>query len=172
VVEAEAAGEQPVAVGVVDEHPRAHAGHRHRTRHHLAPDVEVAGGVADDRRPPTGAAGGVHAHEPLARHRQQPERVVLAQVLLAGEGQAGDVLERADHAGRLDAGGVQALAQRRGAGQHPLDRRAQAPELQCAQQLARPALDAGHSVRSFAFQLRSRFSTRAGLRWQTACSRQ
>ena len=41
LVEAEPAGEQPVAVGVVDDHARPHAGHRHAARHHLGPDVEV-----------------------------------------------------------------------------------------------------------------------------------
>ena len=59
--------------------------------------------------------------------------------------------------------------ERGGAREQPADRRPQPLELQRAQLLARQPL--AHTRRSFAFQLRSRFSTSAGLRWQTACSR-
>ena len=94
LVEAMAAGEQAVGVGVVDEHARPDARHRHAPRHQLGPRVEVGACVAHDRRLAVGAAGGVHAHELLARNREQPEGVVVAQVGLGGEGQAREVVER------------------------------------------------------------------------------
>ena len=51
LVEAEPAGEQPVAVGVVDDHPRADAGHVQAVGHDLGPDVEVVLCVGDDGGP-------------------------------------------------------------------------------------------------------------------------
>jgi hypothetical protein len=49
VVEPVAAREQPVAVRVVDDHPRSHSGHRHAARHQLGPRFEVRARVADHR---------------------------------------------------------------------------------------------------------------------------
>ena len=109
------------------------------------------------------------AHELLARDGQQAERVVLAQVGLLGERQPREVVERADRLRRVDARGAQPLASGERAASSAADGRAQPLELQRAQLLARRA--ARSQLRSLAFQLRSRFSTSAGLRWQYACSR-
>jgi hypothetical protein len=115
----------------------------------------------------------VHPHEPFARNRQQAERVVLTQVGFLGERQAGEVVERADVLGRLDAGRQQPLAQDRRGLEDAADQGLEPLELQRAQLVAREPLDRlAQSVRCLAFQLRSRFSTSAGLRWQYACSRQ
>ena len=123
VVRAEAAGEQPVAVGVVQDVARPAAGGADAARHHRGPHVEVVGGVADDGRPARRTARRVHAHHLLARHREHPERVVVAQVGLAGERQPGQVRELADvvgvHAGRVPGLRGSARRSRRCAGSSP-----------------------------------------------------
>jgi hypothetical protein len=45
----------------------------------------------------------VHAEDFLARHREQPERIVLAQVGLLEERDAREVLEGVDVLGRVDS---------------------------------------------------------------------
>ena len=49
------------------------------------------------------------AHDVLARHREETERIVIAQVVLARERQPPEVVERADLLGS-DARVVEALA--------------------------------------------------------------
>ncbi len=93
VVEAEAAGEEAVAVGDLHELAGLCAGGGQRTRHHLAPHLEVAPGVADHGGLAARARRGVDAHQVLAGDREEPERVVIAQVLLAGERQLPEPLE-------------------------------------------------------------------------------
>ena len=88
VVRAEAAGEQAVAVGVVHLVAGPPAGRAEGAGHHLGPDVEVARGVADDRRLAGGAGRGVDAADPVLRDGEHAERVVLPQVGLARGGEA------------------------------------------------------------------------------------
>ena len=57
--------------------------------------------VADDGGLAGGAAGGVDAHDLLARHGEQAEGIGVAQVGLGGEREPGEVLE--PDAGRRDA---------------------------------------------------------------------
>jgi len=83
-VEAQPAGEQAVAVGVVQQVARPAAGGEDRARHDVRPHVEVGLRVADDGGLAGGAAGGVQAGDPLARHGEQAEGIGLAQVLLGG----------------------------------------------------------------------------------------
>jgi CubicO group peptidase (beta-lactamase class C family) len=83
----------------------------------------------------------VDAHEFLARHRQQPEGIVLAQVGLDREGQAAQVLQARDVLRVSHAGGVQALARDWHRAQQAVHERAQALELQRVQALARYGLD-------------------------------
>ena len=52
---AEPAGEEPIAVGDVDEHAGPRARGPHRTRHERGPDVEIGFGVTDDGRLAGGA---------------------------------------------------------------------------------------------------------------------
>ena len=108
VVRAEAAGEQAVAVGDVQLHAGPAAGGADRARHHLGPGVDVALGVADDGRLAGGAGGGVDAHDLLARHGEHAEGIVVAQVLLGGEGELGEVGQRVEVVG-MHAGGVERL---------------------------------------------------------------
>ncbi len=87
VVEAQAAGEEAVAVGDLDELAGLGPRGGERPRHDLSPDTEIVSGVAHHGGLALGAGGGVDADDLLARHREEPERVVLAQVVLHGEGQ-------------------------------------------------------------------------------------
>ena len=157
LVEAEAAGEQAVAVGVVDEHPGADAGHRHRARHELGPRLEVGARVADYGRLAVAAARGLDAHDLLARNGEQPERIVLAQVVLLGERDAREVIEGGHVAGVGDAGLPQSLGTQGLVVQHAVDRRAPS---------SRPRRPRTQTLRRSALQCSSRFRTSAGLRWQ------
>ena len=89
LVDAEAAGEQAVAVRVVHEAGRRGPGSGQRPRAHPGPQLQVGPGVGDQRRAAAGAARAVHGHDLLARHRQQPERVGIPQVALGGASAAG-----------------------------------------------------------------------------------
>ena len=93
VVHAEPAGEQAVAVGVVDDVAAPDAGARQRAGADLGPGVDVAQRVADDGHLAGRARGGVDAHDVGQRHGEEAERVVVAQVLLRREGQPAQVLE-------------------------------------------------------------------------------
>ena len=101
VVGAEAAGEQAVAVGDVADVAGPAAGGADRAGHQVGPVVDVAARVADDGGLARGAAGGVDAHDLLARHGEQAERVGVAQVGLLAEREPGQVL--AGGPGRRDA---------------------------------------------------------------------
>ena len=85
VMHAEPAGEQAIAIGVVDDHAGAAARGADRARHHLRPHVDIGLGIADHDRLAGGAGGGVDADQFFARHREHVERVVVAQVGLRGE---------------------------------------------------------------------------------------
>src|SRR5438552_16901313 len=82
VVEAEPSGEEPVAEGDVEQVAAARACGRHRARHHLTPDVEVAGRVGDDRGLALGPGRGVNPRELGPWNRQEAEWVLLAQIRL------------------------------------------------------------------------------------------
>jgi hypothetical protein len=140
VVRAEAAGEQAVAVGVVHLVAGPRAGGAHRARHHVAPGVEILRGVADDGRLAGRARRGMDTHHLFHRHREQAERIGVAQVRLATERKPREVLERAA-VGRFHAGGVEFLADVRHAVVGVLQRPAQPLELQFAQLLSRSLLD-------------------------------
>ena len=96
VVEAEAAGEQAVAVGVVEGHPGLGAGRRERARHDARKDVEVMVGVGDDGGLSGRPRRSGDAPQPFPRHRDAPERVRVAQVVLPREGQRAQFTERVD----------------------------------------------------------------------------
>jgi hypothetical protein len=93
VVGAQAAGEEAIAVGDVDDHAAAPACGADRAGHDVGPGVDVASGVADHRRLARRAAGRVDPHDLVAWHREHLEGIVVAQVLLAGEGKLRQVSE-------------------------------------------------------------------------------
>ena len=100
VVQAEAAGEQAVAVGDVHEVVLRAADADDAARRARRPDLDVVLRVADDRLLARRARGRVDARELLARHGEQAERVGVAQVRLRRERQLRDVFDAADVAGQ------------------------------------------------------------------------
>ncbi|MCY1302963.1 hypothetical protein D9M70_526490 [compost metagenome] len=91
---AEAAGEQPVAVGHMHLVALAAAGGADRAGDHAGPGVDVVLGVGDHRGFAGGAAGGVQADDLALRHGEHAERVVVAQVALAGERELAEIVQR------------------------------------------------------------------------------
>ena len=140
VVESEPAGEQPVAEGVVEDVAGlgAHAGER--ARHQVRPQVEIGPGVADDGRLAGRSRGGVQPQQLLARHREQAERVIVAQVGFDRERKARDVGERLEmRPGRTPA--ASSLRRiRRNLGVGARDRLLQATKLQRREIAARHGL--------------------------------
>ena len=96
VVDAEAAGEQAVAVGDLDQRLLGGAGGGQGAGHDFRPDAEVAVGIADDGMFAGRAAGGVQADDFRQRHGEQTVRIVVAHILLRDEGQLAEVVHRAD----------------------------------------------------------------------------
>src|SRR5207249_8431387 len=137
VVEAEPAREETVAERDVQQVAAARAGGRERARHHLAPDVEIAGGVGGDGRLALGAGGSVDPGNLWAGHGQEAERVLLAEVALADERKAGEIRERAD------PGAAQPLAVKRDVLAGPLERVLEPFELQLLARRARHTLGGG-----------------------------
>jgi hypothetical protein len=132
VVGAEAAGEQAIAVGVLDDVARVQAAGGEAAHHDLGPHRHVVLGVGHDDGLAGGAAGGVHAHDVPQRGGEEPEGVGVAQVGLGGEGQLGQVGERLDVCRRQFAC-LQALAEKLDALVGMADDALQPVELQLAQ---------------------------------------
>lgn len=85
VVRAQAAGEQAIAIGIVQDIAGTAAGRTYRTGHQVRPDVDIAFGVADDGRLAGRSRGAVDARELVLRDGEHAERIGVAQVLLVGE---------------------------------------------------------------------------------------
>jgi hypothetical protein len=145
-VGAEAAGEEPVAESEVDDVRLARAGRTERARHHVGPGIEVALRVADHRRPSGRAARCVDAHDLPQRHREHPERIVRPQIVLGGEREAREVVERPEVAG-MHARRVEPRAVVRDALVGPCERRAEPLELERAELVERGRLAAGQGGR-------------------------
>ena len=109
-MDAEAPGEEPVAIGVVQQVAAPQPRGAQRPRDHRGPGVEIPLGVAHHRRLARGAGGGVDPRHPLTRDGEHAEGVVVAQVRFHGEGELRQVLERGQvvgmHPGRVEAGAV------------------------------------------------------------------
>ena len=138
VVGAEPAGEEPVAERHVKRVPRPHAGHVERPGDQLRPGLEVARRVADHGRLSGGAARRVHADQLVPRHGEEAEGVVVAQILLGGEGEARQVPERLEVL-RAHARRVELRAVGGDVGVDALERLPQALELQLLEILSRPS---------------------------------
>jgi hypothetical protein len=67
--------------------------------HHRGPHVHIFLGVGDDDGLARGSAGGVQADNVLHGAGKKSKRVGVAQIALHGEGQLGDVFERANISG-------------------------------------------------------------------------
>src|SRR5262249_49373941 len=105
VVHAETAGEQAVAHGDVDGHTRPSTAGAKRARNDVGPDVEIALGVAHHGGLARRAGRGVNTRDLLAWHREQAERIVLAQVVLGREWEFSEIVQRLEIGG-ADACGV------------------------------------------------------------------
>src|SRR5215469_18495617 len=119
---------------------RPPAGGADRAGHQPRPCVDIAPRIADDRRTPGGAAGGVNAHDLLHRHGEHAERIVPAQVVLGGERELCQILQLPQVV-RVYAGGGKVLPVMAdplvGVAQHG----SHAPELQGAQFIQTGRLD-------------------------------
>src|SRR6266542_3809987 len=93
-VEPETTGEQPVAIGDVDDRARAGAGAAERTRADLRPQRQVGTRVADQRRPPAGAGGAVHPDDLVSRDRQHAPWITVPEVPLGRELKRGPFVRR------------------------------------------------------------------------------
>jgi hypothetical protein len=135
-METEAAGEQPVAVGIVKHvaRPSAHAGDG--PRHQIGPELEIGAGVADHGRLAGGAGGGMQPDELLARHREQAERVGVAQIGLDRKREAREVGEGAEVIGP-HARSIELLPDVRDLGIGARDRLLQTTQLQRRELVAR-----------------------------------
>ncbi|MNS53251.1 hypothetical protein D3C72_860020 [compost metagenome] len=90
---AKPAGEQAVAVGDMHLVTLAPTRGTDRAGDHVGPGVDVVLGVAHHRRLAGGATGGVQAHHLLLGHGEHAVGVVVAQVVLAGEGELRQVFQ-------------------------------------------------------------------------------
>ena len=129
VMHAEAAGEHAVAVAVLHRVALDAAGHRQRSRHDVGPQVEVGLGVGADHRRPGRPRRGVDFDQLAAVTGEQAVGVGLAQLVLDGERQLGDVFEAGDRIW-IDAGAVELVAVKRNARIDALDRLLQTRQLQ------------------------------------------
>ena len=96
VLETEAAGEHPVAGGVLEHVLGAAAHHPQAAGDGIGPFFQVLLGMQDDRGIAGGAAGRVQADALVKRDRGHAERIGFAKVLLGGERNLLEVIERLD----------------------------------------------------------------------------
>ena len=94
VMRPQPAGEQAVAVGVLDDVPLMQPAGGEAAQHDVGPDLDVLLRVGDDDGFAGRAAGGVQAHDLLHRAGEQAERIGVPQVGLARERQLGQILQR------------------------------------------------------------------------------
>src|SRR5262249_25410322 len=129
----------PVAVGVVEYVAglTAHAGDR--SRHQVRPQLEIGPGIADDGRLAGGSRGAVQPQHVFARHCEQAEGKIVAQLRFDGEGKTDDVSDRLQVI-RRDAGGIELATKRRDLGVGASDRRFEPMQLQRLELIARHCL--------------------------------
>src|SRR3954467_14147386 len=96
VMNAEAAGEKAVAIGIVDLHAGPAAARVNRARAHVRPGADIELGIADDRRLAGRTGRRVDADDLVHRHGEHAIGIIGAQIVLAGErkfAQVGEVLQ-------------------------------------------------------------------------------
>ena len=91
---AEAAGEEAIAIGVMQHVAGAEAGGAKGPRDDLTPHIQIALGVTDDGGLTRGAGGGVNARHLLPRHGEHAERVIVPEVLLHRERELREIRQR------------------------------------------------------------------------------
>ena len=96
IVRAQPTGEESVAVCVLHDVAFVQAAGRQAAHHDRGPNIHVLLGVRDHDGLAGGPAGCVHAHHIAQRGREQAKGISVAQVSLAGERQARDIVERLD----------------------------------------------------------------------------
>ena len=96
VMHAQTAGEETVAVGHLHHVAGTDVADGQHTGHALRPHVEVVLRVDAHDGLSGGAAGGVDALDLIGGHSLKPEGIFVAQVILRGEGQLRDVVDRLD----------------------------------------------------------------------------
>ena len=109
VVEAEAAGEKPVAERDLDRVVGRDARRGQKPRDELGPCLEVLLGVAYHGGLAGRAGRAVDAHDVALGDREEAEGVLLAEVVLGGEGDLFEVVDALDVAGG-QAGALEAIA--------------------------------------------------------------
>ena len=115
VMGAQAAGEQAVPVGVLDDVLARRARGGERARHHIGPEVDIVPVVGDDRGLARGARGGMDADDVLEGFGEEPVGIVVAEIDFFREGKLDDIFDAFDVA-RLDALFVEGLLVERHAG--------------------------------------------------------
>ncbi len=139
VMHTEPAGEQAIAVGIVNDHPRAAAGGADRARHHVRPDVDIPLRVADHDRLAGRARGRVDADQFFARHREHAKGIIVAEVGLHREREFGEI-GKLPEIGRMHAGRIERLPVMRDVVVGVLERPRETPGLQRHDFVARGAL--------------------------------
>ena len=132
VVQAEAAGEQAVAEGDLDDVVFGDAGGGDHPGHQVGPGLDVVAGVADHGGLARGAGRGMHPHHVAQGHGEQAVGVVVAQVLLDRERQPAQVIERA-HVVVVELEFFEFLPVKGDMGAHPVQGRLQPFQLQLFQ---------------------------------------
>src|SRR6266566_4400760 len=80
-----------------------------RTCHQAGPGLDVAGRISNDGWLSGRSARCVDAHDLVHRNREHPERIVLSEIVLAGERKPREVIELFQIA-RMNAGRVELSA--------------------------------------------------------------
>ena len=96
IVRAQTAREEAIAISDGEDVVAGNAVGRQTAGHTLAPHTDVLAGVTYDGRITRGTGRGVYADDFALRGSLQTEGVVVAQVLLGGEGQLLDILDGLD----------------------------------------------------------------------------
>ncbi len=103
VMSAQAAGEQAVAVGVLDNVTLVQTARGEAAQHGIGPVVEVLLGVGDDNGFAGGAAGGVQPHDFGERAGKEAKGISRAEVVFLGKGELSDIGKSAQVGGRYAA---------------------------------------------------------------------
>ena len=109
IVRAQSAREQAIAIGHMDQVACLAARRADGARHQVGPDINIVPGIPHHRGFARGAAGGMYAADLFARDGKHAKRIVVAQILLGGEGEFGDIGQRLQ-VGRVHAFGIKGLA--------------------------------------------------------------
>lgn len=100
IMQPQAAGEQAVAVGDVDDVLSSGPGGVQRSGRALGPHVDVVPGIPHHRLFAGGAGGGMDTDQLALRHGEETKGIVVAQIGLDGERQIRHIIDGMDVPGR------------------------------------------------------------------------